>query len=222
MENLIDRMREVLKNEIAERHSYFQMKYFIVNKEPTVQAKMWQCLREIKSRYESLEALELELEDSKDNLELIDIDINKISKTLDNKTKEFTEIKRKKLEILLRKTKRKKIVAEKNLQELAKKKKYLEEESNFFVVFFKEIEKIEPLKNYDDLDVQKEYWNEKLLQKVNLKMLMQNHVDTELIETVLALPDDVHIKMQTVKHLDDKHQHLLNIKTQMENSISNK
>jgi len=221
MENLMDSMREILKYEIAERHSYFQMKYFIINKEPTNQAKMWQCIREIKSRYESLEALELEIEDSKDNLELIDLDINKISKTLENKAKDFSNSKKRRIEILLQKTKRKRYVAEKNLQNLSVKKRYLEEEANFFVVLFNGINNAEPLKNYDDLDVQKEYWNEKLLQKINLKMLMQSNVDTELIETVLALPDDIPIKIQTVKHLDDKHQHLLNMKNQMENALFN-
>ena len=75
---LMVEMKEILKNEIAERHSYFQMKYFIINKEPTIQSKMWQCLREIKTRHESLESIMLEIDEGKDNLELIDINIDKI------------------------------------------------------------------------------------------------------------------------------------------------
>ena len=89
MENLLSEMQSILSNEIAERHSYFQMKYFIVNKEPTTQAKMWQCLREIKARYESLEAIDMEIEDSKDNLELIDLDINKLNRIFEKKSKDF-------------------------------------------------------------------------------------------------------------------------------------
>ena len=83
--NILTQMNEILNYEMAERHSYFQMKYFIVNKEPTTQSKMWQCLREIKSRYESLQALDLEVDESKDNLELIDININKMIAIYDKK-----------------------------------------------------------------------------------------------------------------------------------------
>ena len=84
------------------------------------------------------------------------------------------------------------------------------------------MEQVEPLKNYDDINVQKEYWGEKLLQKINLKMLMQSHVDTELIETVLSLPDDVPIKMQTIKNLDNRHQQMLEMKNQTERELQKK
>jgi prephenate dehydrogenase len=40
----------VEKHPLTGRHSYFQLKYFIVGKEPTPQAKIWQCLREMKAR----------------------------------------------------------------------------------------------------------------------------------------------------------------------------
>ena len=169
MENLLSEMQSILSNEIAERHSYFQMKYFIVNKEPTTQAKMWQCLREIKARYESLEAIDMEIEDSKDNLELIDLDINKLNRIFEKKSKDFNVEKLRRFEIHLKKINRKRFIADKNLQILQKKKKYLEEEAKFFVVLFKGLEQVEPLKNYDDINVQKEYWGEKLLQKINLK-----------------------------------------------------
>lgn len=216
MSNLMCDMKELLKYEVSERHSFFQMKYFIINKEPTVQAKMWQCLREIKNRYESLEALELELEDCKDNLELIDLDINNITSVLSKKSDKFTANKKRRIEILLQKTKRKKIAAEKNIVNLQNKKKYLEEEAGFFVMLFKSMEKVEPLKNFDDLDVQKQYWNEKLLQKINLKMLMQSNIDTELIETILALPDDIPIKKQTLSNLNNRHEQLVEMKNQAE------
>jgi len=222
MENLLSEMQSILSNEIAERHSYFQMKYFIVNKEPTTQAKMWQCLREIKARYESLEAIDMEIEDSKDNLELIDLDINKLNRIFEKKSKDFNVEKLRRFEIHLKKINRKRFIADKNLQILQKKKKYIEEESEFFVVLFKGLEQVEPLKNYDDINVQKEYWGEKLLQKINLKMLMQSHVDTELIETVLSLPDDVPIKMQTIKNLDNRHQQMLEMKNQTEKELQKK
>jgi hypothetical protein len=216
-------MKEILKNEIAERHSYFQMKYFIINKEPTIQSKMWQCLREIKTRHESLESIMLEIDEGKDNLELIDINIDKLEDTLRKRIgKEDSKSELREMEIGIRKMKRKKVLSEKNLEVLTKKMSHLEEEANFFVITFESLNKIEPLRNYDDIDSQKQYWNEKLLQKVNLKMLLHSTVDTEIIETVMALPDDLPIKQQTVKNLELRHGQMAHIKQQAEMSLANK
>jgi len=221
--NILNQMNEILNYEMAERHSYFQMKYFIVNKEPTTQSKMWQCLREIKSRYESLQALDLEIDESKDNLELIDININKMIAMYDKKVSMGKPSDSLKIsEIKLRKAKRQRVMANKNIETLVKKKKNLEEEANFFVLSFRNLEVVEPLKDYDDLESQKQYWGEKLLQKINLKMLLQSQVDTELIETVLALPDDIPIKVQTVKNLDSMHKKMIQMKSQAEQAISQK
>jgi hypothetical protein len=221
--NILKQMNEILNYEMAERHSYFQMKYFIVNKEPTTQSKMWQCLREIKSRYESLQALDLEIDESKDNLELIDININKMIAIYDKKVSMGKPSDSLKIsEIKLRKAKRQRVMADKNIETLVKKKKNLEEEANFFVLSFRNLEVVEPLKDYDDLESQKQYWGEKLLQKINLKMLLQSQVDTELIETVLALPDDIPIKGQTVKNLDSMHKKMIQMKNQAEQAISQK
>jgi len=70
---LMDEMSVLLAQDVAQRHSYFQLKYFLIGKEPTNQSKMWQCLRELKSRKESLKSILLEREDLKDKLELLDI-----------------------------------------------------------------------------------------------------------------------------------------------------
>lgn len=220
---LMVEMKEILKNEIAERHSYFQMKYFIINKEPTIQSKMWQCLREIKTRHESLESIMLEIDDGKDNSELIDINIDKLEDTLRKRIgKEDSKSELREMEIGIRRLRRKKVLSEKNLEVLTKKMRHLEEEANFFVITFESLNKIEPLRNYDDIDSQKQYWNEKLLQKVNLKMLLHSTVDTEIIETVMALPDDLPIKQQTVKNLELRHGQMAHIKQQAEMSLANK
>jgi len=225
MENkdLMAELRDVLINEPAERHSYFQMKYFIVGKEPTTQSKMWQCIREIKARHDSLEAIELELEEASDNLELIEININRNKAILNKKkAKCINPMAIRISEISLRKSERQMMAAKKNIEALAKKRKYLQEEARFFVLAFKNLQEVEPLLDYDDLKAQKQYWGEKLLQKINLKMLMQSHVDTELIETVLALPDDIPIKEQTLKNLDVRHRQMVDMKKQAETALTNK
>lgn len=199
MSSLCQEMQEILKNNVVDRHSYFQLKYFVIGKEPTTQSKMWQCLRELKTRSESLEAIDMEIEEGKDNLELININVEKM------KQKEQTIEQ----QIRLRKLNRRKVLSENNLKKLEEKKIFLQEESKFFLEAFKSLEKNEKLKPFDDLDSQKEYWGEKLLQKINLKILMQVPIDTELMETVLALPDDIPIKISSLKSLNLKHKKLL-------------
>lgn len=216
-EKLMSDISEVLKNEVAERHSYFQMKYFIVNKEPTHQSKMWQCIREIKARYESLLAVDMEVEDSKENLELMQMDIDTLGSALEKKKslgKSQKSLRR--TEIRLSKARRQRLAASRNLEALEKKRKNLEEEAAFFVAAFRSLQSAEPLRNFDDIDAQKQYWGEKLLQKINLKMLLQSHVETELIETVLALPDDIPIKEQTIRNLDTCHKQMVQMKKQAE------
>jgi hypothetical protein len=199
------------------------MKYFIVGKEPTTQAKMWQCIREIKSRHDSLEAIELEIEDANDNLELIEININRDKAILDRKkSKGRSPTAIRISEINLRRIERQRLAAKKNIEALAKKRKCLQEEAKFFLLAFKSLRDVEPLLDYDDLKAQKQYWGEKLLQKINLKMLMQSHVDTELIETVLALPDDIPIKEQTLKNLDMRHKQMVEMKKHTETALANK
>jgi hypothetical protein len=203
-------MQDVLKYEVAQRHSYFQLKYFLIGKEPTVQSKMWQCIRELKTRHESLIALELELEDTKDKLELLDIAIERLSTSeTDVGAPKAAILHQREIDIKIRQTERQKKAAEANLLQLADRKKWLEEESRFFLETFKNLQKIEPLKHFDDLESQKQYWGERLAQKLNLKMLTHNQLDTELVETIVALPDDMAIKQQALGTLNLRHANMV-------------
>jgi hypothetical protein len=215
--NLTDEMNSLLKNEVASRHSYFQLKYFLIGKEPTNQAKMWQCLRELKIRKESLSSLALEVEENKDNIELLENKINK-SKL---KIQTMDEFDIKELEITNRKNTRKIQSIKEKLDQLQERKKFLEEECKFFVETFKNIEKIEPLKPFDDFNSQKEYWGEKFSQKLNLKMLTNNQLDSELVESIVALPDDIPIKKQMLTTLNVRHEYLTKTLTETINRIEN-
>lgn len=212
--DLLVNLDEILKTEVSSRHSYFQLKYFVINKEPTTQAKMWQCLREMKSRRESLVAIDLEIDETADRKELLEIQIKRNLKSGcdTNEDKEIELMNKKEHEIRHRRLVRKKIAAEENMVKLREKKKWLEEEAKFFLESFRNLEKLEKLKPFDDLDAQKQYWGTKLSEKINLKMLLQNPLDIELIETVLALPDDVPVKKQMVGRLNAIQTQLLEVK----------
>ena len=213
-------MDDILKNEVAQRHSYFQLKYFLIGKEPTTQAQMWQCLKELKTRKDSLVALDLEIEDSKDKIELLDINIERTTLIVHNPSdsNDLDELRNKENLINLRRLERQKVSAESSLNQLIERKKWLEEECRFFIETFKNLQKIEPLKHFDDLESQKQYWGEKLAQKLNLKMLTHNQMDTELIETIVSLPDDMPLKNKTLNTLSLRH---ANMVKQLKETMSN-
>jgi hypothetical protein len=208
MSNLIEKIDDVIKYDVVSRHSYFQLKYFLIGKEPTNQAKMWQCLRELKSRRENLKNLAFQIEEEKDKLELKEISLLKLSKI---KEKEKDDLSIKEIEIKERQISRLIESVKENLKDLNEKNKFIEEECEFFIQTFENIEKVEPLKHFDDLESQKEYWGTKLLEKINLKILLENRIDTELVETVLSLPDDIPIKKQVLNKLNNLQEDILRI-----------
>jgi hypothetical protein len=167
---------------------------------------MWQCIKELKIRKEALDSLELEYQEQKDKLELLGVEesLLEIEKFETNNEQELI-LRDKQKEIKIRRIKRQKQAVISSLNEFINKKKYIEEESRFFLEMFKSLESIEKLKPFDDVEAQKEYWAERLSQKLNLKMLTNGQLDTELIETIVALPDDMKIKHQAIKMLDLRH-----------------
>ena len=66
MKSLIEKLQEITENKIPDRHSYFQLKYFVIGKEPTTQAKIRACIIELKTRKDSLENIELQLRELKE------------------------------------------------------------------------------------------------------------------------------------------------------------
>jgi hypothetical protein len=208
MENLIEKIDSVVKHDVVSRHSYFQLKYFLIGKEPTNQAKMWQCLRELKMRKDNYKNLSLQIEEEVDKLELQEINLLKVEKLKEN---ESDDLSKKELEIKVRQINRLILSIKNSLIDLEDKKKYLEEECEFFLQTYKNIEKIEPLKHFDDIDAQKEYWGTKLLEKINLKILLENNIDIELVETVLSLPDDIPIKQQVLNKLNNLQSNILKL-----------
>ena len=191
---------------MVNRHSFFQLKYFLLGKEPTHQARLWQCLREIDARKDSWESILLEIDDVKDNLKIIDLSLERLESK-----KQFKNLYNEKIhEIKTSKLKRKKFCTSKNLDKLIVKKKNLLEEIDFFLKSYKNLEQAEALKPFDDLESQKDYWGQKLLQKLNLRKIMGIAPDLDVLETILLLPDDVPIKQQTLLEINKRHEFIAN------------
>lgn len=197
-------MESLNLDNMVNRHSFFQLKYFLLGKEPTHQAKLWQCLREIDSRKDAWESLLLEIDDMNDNIKLLELQIKKVESRKKFKSENEEQINC----IKLSKLKRRKIYSDKNLNKLIIKKKNLLEEIDFFLKSYNNLEQIEKLKPFDDLDSQKEYWGQKLLQKLNLRKIMGVAPDLDVLDTILLLPDDVPIKKQTINEINKRHEFL--------------
>ena len=211
--DLIAKVEKTLsKVEIPDRSTFFQLKNFVLGSEPTGQGQLWACVRNIKDRRDQIESLDLEIENSDDDLELLKIDVKRMEGL-------FTEVDYwdEEKTIRVRKLKRQIKGLEKEQEKLRDKRKYILQELDYLVVAYETLEKaLGGIKPLDDPEVQKEYWNEKLTQELNLRFMLKNPVGTELVATILSLDDDMRVKQDVIKILQ-------NVQSEMakQNTITN-
>ena len=171
-----------------------------MGKEPTIQSKLWRCIRELKARKESIDSIRLEIDQTKDNKQLVEI--KKQKQTTLSEDRRFGDLEREEYIINIRMIDRQIASYNKTIGQLEKKLESAEQEAAFFVACFKELEKVEKLIPWDDEDAQTEYWSQKFTQDLNLKMLLRQPLDTELVKTILSMKDGIPIKVQTQQLLD--------------------
>lgn len=203
--NLFSKIDEVLKKAPENRHSYYQLKHFIIGKEPTVQAKMWQCLKELQVRKETIDNLIVEIADLHDDVALIEIEIEKenVTKSKTFKDKYTKELAIKEMDIKIRKLVRRADRINKNITKLGEKLEFSIQEARFFLQAFEALEKVEPLKDYDDHDAQKELWEARISEEINLRILLKQGLTTDLVKTALTLPEDSVVKVEVEKMIQN-------------------
>jgi hypothetical protein len=185
-------------NDLADRTSLFQFQCFVLGKEPTLQGKLHQCLLELNSRKNALDSIELEISEQEDKLEMLDIDLQRKLRNVG-----LDEYAEKERGILIRQADRMKSATLIHIDKLKRQQQNIQEESSFFISAFDQLSKREALKQWDDPEVQKEYWNEKLRQEVNLKLLLRQLPDAETMRSILCLHDDSVLKKKTVEMLQN-------------------
>ena len=164
---IIEKTNEILKNvEMPDRHSFFQLQKFVIGKEVTGHAQLWQIVRELQSRKETVDCYKKDLADAEDNLELFDLRIERMNREIRHLSKLETEepveidLDIKEREINIRKLQREKEALVQSAQKVNKKLKYVIEEMGFLTVAYdavaKQLGEIKPL---DDEETQKEMWN---------------------------------------------------------------
>lgn len=179
---------------IKNRPSYFQIKYFIIESEPTLQSKMWRCLKEIEVRKESIKVLNSELDELKDNLLEYEIENN----LLENKHTSPQTI----LEINKRRINRKIEAIKNNISTTENKINDVLEEIVIFINEYNSMNQVQKCKEFDDQNAQMEYWEQKLNKQLNTKLLLNEPIGTELVNTIMALPDKFEVKQGLNKLLD--------------------
>jgi hypothetical protein len=209
---LTERASEIIKKaQMPNRHTFYQLQKFVIGKEPTGQAQLWQIVRELEVRLETVESYRKDLEDAEDNLELFDLKIER----LDRDIRMFAEVSKednplvdldiKEREINIRKLQREKESLVKAAQKVNKKMTASLEEMHFLVQAFDAIvAQIGEMKPLDDEAAQREMWNEKLLEEFNLRILLQRPLDPELVKTIMCLHDEAVVKQHLTRTLEAK------------------
>lgn len=196
---LIQKVENILtKAKMPDRHSFFQIEKFMIGKEPTTQSQYWAIVRELEARRETVDTYKRDLEDAEDNLELIDIKIERLAmeiETLKCHNDPDTGLNIREREINIRKHQREKDSLVKSARKANNKLRCIMEEMAYLAAGHdKIIEKYGEMKPLDDEQAQKDMWNEKLLEEFNLRIILQRPLDPEFIRTVMCLNDDAPVK----------------------------
>jgi hypothetical protein len=212
-QKLFDNVQELLaKADMPERHTFFQMKNFIVGKECTVQGQLWQITRELRARSESLIALQDQMADTQDNIALLNIAIERLRQSPQSQfgvDVEKDELFEQEKQIKLRKADREKGSLERALETLKTKSKYLLEEMAYLYNAHEKLSKVQAMKPLDDVQAQQEYWNEKLTEELNLRLILRHPLDCDFVKTILALEDTSPVKKQMVEILNKVQKNML-------------
>jgi hypothetical protein len=182
---------------VSTRHTFYQLKHFILGKELTTQAKLQKCLREIDARRSSLKSMNLGIEEAEDEGKIIDLKTTALEKK-----KAKNELDREYKSIQKRKLARKKDSLLDSIHEMKKKLKETEEEMSFFMSAYQQLEKIEPLRRYDDPESNAQFWNENFAQELQLRILLQKPLDLELVKCILALDDQSSTRREMIGILE--------------------
>lgn len=182
---------------VSGRHTFYQLKHFVLGKEVTTQAKMWKCIRELEARVGSAKALARSIEEAEDDLRLLSIRCQILEKKK-SKGVLHTECK----QIRRRKLDRSRIALEESISDMKKRLAETEEEMGFFLSAYRQMESMEPLRPHDDPEANANFWDQNFAQELQLRMMLQRPLDVELVKCILALDDGSSTRKEVVGMLE--------------------
>jgi hypothetical protein len=216
--SVLSKVDEILKKaNIPDRHTFFQIEKFIIGKEPTAQAQLWTIARELQARKETIDNFDKELKDVEDNLELMDLKIERIDRSIKKEASvdgEYSDLNIKEYEINIRKLQREKNCLIQSACKVKKKYDGILEEISYLVSGYDKItSQYEEMKNIDDEQAQKEMWNEKLLEEFNLRIIFNRPFDSDFIKTVMCLNDDAPVKKHAISLMQNIQKKMIAVNT---------
>jgi DNA repair exonuclease SbcCD ATPase subunit len=198
MENsTYEKASRITEGRACGRHTFFQLKHFVLGKELTTQAKLQKCVREIDARKNSLKSMVLGLEDALDEARLLEIEEANLEK---KKAKDALDNEHRAIQA--RRLRRKREMLLDSIGEMRKKLKETEEETEFFIRAFEQLERIEPLRDHDDPEANAEFWNENFTQDLRLRLMLGKPIDLELVKCILALGAESPVRKEVVGILE--------------------
>lgn len=182
---IIDQVERLVRGAgVSGRHTFYQLKHFVLGKEVTTQAKMWKCIRELEARLGSVRSMKNAIEEGEDDIRAVEIRLAVLEK---KKTKsvlhrEYRQIRRRKLE-------RRLSAIRESVDETRRRLSETEEEMGFFLGAYRQMEAMEPLRPHDDPEANANYWDQNFAQELQLRLMFGKPLDLELVKCILALDD---------------------------------
>lgn len=195
---IIDRVAELVgRSGVSGRHTFYQLKHFVLGKEITTQAKMWKCIREMEARLQASKSILRGIEEAEDDLRILQIKMEVLEK---KKTKGSLHKEHK--EIRMRKLARKSEALEESVSDMRRRLAETEEEMGFFMGAYRQLEAIEPLRPHDDPEANAHYWDQNFMQELHLRLMLQKPLDLELVKCVLAMEEKSPVRKEVVGILE--------------------
>ncbi len=182
---------------LSGRHTFYQLKHFVLGKEVTTQAKMWKCIRELEARVGAARSIMNGIAEAEDDLRILDIRTQVLEKK-----KSKSDLHREYKEIRGRKLGRRRSALEESISDMRRRLGETEEEMKFFLGAYRQLEAIEPLRSHDDPEANAQYWNQNFAQELQLRMMLQRPLDTELVKCILAMHEDSSVRTELVGMLE--------------------
>lgn len=182
---------------VSGRHTFYQLKHFVLGKELTTQAKMWKCLREMEARVGSAKSMVAGIQEAEDDCRLLAIraEILEKKKSKSSLHKEYTAIQRRKLD-------RKREGLMTAILDMKKRLAETEEEMGFFLGAYRQLEAIEPIRDHDDPQANADYWDQNFAQELQLRLMLQRPIELELVKSILALGEKSSTRRELVGILE--------------------
>lgn len=182
---------------VSGRHTFYQLKHFVLGKEVTTQAKMWKCIRELEARLGSARSILNGVAEAEDDLKILDIRAQVLEKKKSKSPlhREYKEIRRRKLD-------RRMLALRESVSDMHRRLSETEEEMRFFLGAYRQMEAMEPLRPHDDPEANASYWDQNFAQELQLRMMLQRPLDTELVKCILAMHEGSAVRGELLGILD--------------------